>query len=62
MFGVTMGFVLPVTDNELSRTDRQYDGYQQYIWSCDPIACVTAPCPPCVWRKRPIPTQPPMKV
>ena len=59
LFGASIGFVLPAADNELRRTNRQYDGNQQYIWSCEPIACIRAPCPPCIWMKRPIPTLPP---
>ena len=59
-FSLSLAYVLPTSEQELSRTDRQYS--EPCIWKCSIIACVTAPCPPCIWRCEPIPTQPPTEV
>ena len=51
---------MPPSDQELTRTERQYS--EPCIWKCNIIACITAPCPPCIWRCEPIPTPSPREV
>merc|ERR1719309_1772105 len=57
LVSLSLAYVLPPDEEQLSRTNRQYS--EPCIWKCGIIACITAPCPPCIWRCEPIPTPPP---
>ena len=52
-----MAYVLPATDEKLSRSERQYG--QGYIYTCEPVMCGPVPCPvsrnTCGWRRAPTP-------